>query len=80
MIRYLYASITIAPISVGIRMRSASVPRAVAAAIAVAAAAVFCSLELAGKPPGVPSNPLELRAKNHTLSLTAISSITRTSR
>src|SRR6266704_4623393 len=39
-------------------------------ATAIVAAAVFCSLELKGKPPGLLSNPLELRAKHHTLSLT----------
>jgi suppressor of ftsI len=50
--------------------RLASVPRIAAAVIAAVAAAVFCSLELTGKPPAVLSNPLELRAKNHTLSLT----------
>src|SRR5467141_4549175 len=50
--------------------RLASVPRIAAAAIAVVAAAVFCSLELTGKPPGRISNPPELHAKDHTLSLT----------
>src|ERR1700674_298834 len=50
--------------------RFASVPRIVAAAIAVVAAAVFCSLELTGKPPGRISNPPELHAKDHTLLLT----------
>jgi suppressor of ftsI len=50
--------------------RLASVPRIVPAVIAVVVVAVFCSLELTGKPPAVLSNPLELRAKNHTLSLT----------
>src|SRR5260370_24598603 len=44
--------------------------RIVILAIAIVAAAVFCSLELKGKPPGLLSNPLELRAKHHTLSLT----------
>src|SRR5258707_11645095 len=39
-------------------------------AIAIVVAAVFCSLELKGNPAGPLSNPLELRAKNHTLSLT----------
>src|SRR5258708_37734160 len=38
--------------------------------IAVVVAAVFCSLELKGNPAGPLSNPLELRAKHHTLSLT----------
>src|SRR6266404_6093086 len=50
--------------------RLASVPRIAAAAIAVMAAAVFCSLELTGKPPGRISNPPELHAKDHTLLLT----------
>src|SRR5216683_5590177 len=50
--------------------RFASVPRIAAAAIAVVAAAVFCSLELTGKPPGRISNPPELHAKDHTLLLT----------
>src|SRR6266700_5817944 len=39
-------------------------------AIAIMVAAVFCSLELKGNPAGRLSNPLELRAKHHTLSLT----------
>ncbi len=55
--------------------RLASVPRIAAAAIA--AAAVFCLLELSGKPPGMLSNPPELRAKNHTLSLTLHAGITK---
>src|SRR5437588_2635569 len=50
-------------------LRFAFVPRIAAAAIAVVAA-VFCSLVLKGKPPGLLSNPPELRAKHHTLSLT----------
>jgi suppressor of ftsI len=50
--------------------RFACVARITAAALAVAAAAAFYSLELAGKPPGMLSNPLEFRAKNHILSLT----------
>jgi suppressor of ftsI len=50
--------------------------RIAAAAIAVVAAAIFCSLELTGKPPGVLSNPVELRARNHTLSLTLHAAIT----
>src|SRR5467141_1943477 len=50
--------------------RLASVPRIAAAAIAVVAAAVFCSLELTGKPPGRISNPPELHAIDHTLLLT----------
>jgi suppressor of ftsI len=40
------------------------------AILAIVAAAVFCSLQLKGKPPGLLSNPPELRAKHHTLSLT----------
>src|SRR3984893_12692446 len=55
--------------------RLAYVPRIAAAAIA--AAAVFCLLELSGKPPGMLSNPPELRAKNHTLSLTLHAGITK---
>src|SRR5438309_10254536 len=39
-------------------------------AIAIVAAAVFYSLELKGKPSGPFSNPPELHAKHHTLSLT----------
>jgi suppressor of ftsI len=70
MIRYSYAAVATALVSAAMRMRSASILCAAAAAIAVVAAAVFCSLELAGKPSGMLSNPLELRAKNHTLSLT----------
>ena len=56
--------------------RFASVPRIAAAAIATVAAAAFCSLELVGKPPGLLSNPLELHAKHHTLSLTLHAAIT----
>src|SRR5712672_860115 len=55
--------------------RLPSVPRIAAAAIA--AAAVFCLLELSGKPPGMLSNPPELRSKNHTLSLTLQAGITK---
>src|SRR6266550_8920749 len=40
------------------------------AILAIVAAAVFCSAQLKGKPPGLLSNPPELRAKHHTLSLT----------
>jgi len=50
--------------------RFASVPRIAAAAIAVAAAAVFCPFEFAGNPSFQFLNPPELRAKHHTLSLT----------
>src|SRR5258708_4920834 len=39
-------------------------------AAAIVAAVDFCVLELGGRPAGRPSNPSELRAKNHTLSLT----------
>jgi suppressor of ftsI len=39
-------------------------------AIAFVALVVFCALELTGKPPGLLSNPPQLRAKNHSLSLT----------
>jgi suppressor of ftsI len=39
-------------------------------AIALLVIAVFCSLGLTGKPPGLLSSPPELRAKSHTLSLT----------
>src|SRR6266853_5231788 len=53
----------------------ASLPRI--AAIAIAAAAVFCLFELSAKPPGMLSNPPGLRAKNHTLSLTLHAGITK---
>src|SRR5216683_1390711 len=56
--------------------RFASVPRIAAAAIAIMAAAAFCSVELVGKPQSLLSNPLELRAKHHTLSLTLHAAIT----
>src|SRR5947209_5655124 len=59
--------------------RFASVPRIAAAAIAVIAvmvAVAFFSLQLKGKPPGLLSNPLELHAKHHTLSLTLHAAIT----
>src|SRR3984893_18209716 len=39
-------------------------------AAAIVAAAAFCILELRGRPTGERSNPPELRAKNHSLSLT----------
>ena len=39
-------------------------------AIAFVASVVFCALELTGKPPGLLSNAPQLRAKNHSLSLT----------
>src|SRR5882762_8002341 len=57
--------------------RLASVPRIGAAAIAIAAAAVFCSLELSGNPSGQFPNPPELRAKHHTLSFTLHAGITK---
>ncbi len=50
--------------------RPAPAVRIATLAIAIVAAAVFCSLELKGKPQGRISNPPELRAKHHTLSLT----------
>src|SRR6266436_432315 len=56
--------------------RFASVPRITPAAIAIMAAAAFCSVELVGKPQSLLSNPLELRAKHHTLSLTLHAAIT----
>ena len=49
--------------------RLALIPRIAAAAIAIVAAAVFYLLEVTGSPPKF-SNPPELRAKNHILSLT----------
>src|SRR6266850_7249815 len=55
----------------------ALVPRVAAAAIAIAAAAGFCFLELAGNPSGQFPNPPELRAKHHTLSLTLHAGITK---
>src|SRR5882762_7459622 len=58
-------------------LRFAPVRRLAAAAIATAAAAVFCSIELTGEAPGRISNPLELRATNHTLSLTLHAGITQ---
>src|ERR1700674_2205626 len=39
-------------------------------ALAIGASVVLCSLEMSGKPPGLLSKPPELRAKDHTLSLT----------
>src|SRR6266446_1258487 len=57
--------------------RRASLPRIAAAAIAIAAAAVFCQLELAGNLSSQLPNPPELRAKNHTLSLTLHAGITK---
>src|SRR6266478_690096 len=57
--------------------RRASLPRIAAAAIAIAAAAVFCQLELAGNPSSQLPNPPELRAKHHTLSLALHAGITK---
>src|SRR5258708_27811771 len=57
--------------------RLSSVPRIAAAAIAIAAAAAFCWLELAGNPSGQFPNPPELRAKHHTLSFTLHAGITK---
>jgi suppressor of ftsI len=57
--------------------RLASVPRIAGAAIAIAAAAVFCLLELAGNPSGQVPNPPELWAKHHTLSFTLHAGITK---
>src|SRR5258706_6673394 len=57
--------------------RLSSVPRIAAAAIAIAAAAAFCSLELAGNPSGQFPNPPELRAKHHTLSFTLHAGVTK---
>jgi suppressor of ftsI len=56
--------------------RFASVPRIAATAIAIMAVAAFYSLGVAGKPSGPLSNPLELHAKHHTLSLTLHAAIT----
>src|SRR5713101_6684759 len=50
--------------------RTASALRTVVPAIAIVASVVFWSFELSGKPPSLLLNPPELRAKNHTLSLT----------
>jgi suppressor of ftsI len=56
--------------------RFASVPRIAATAIAIMAVAAFYSLGVAGKPSGPLSNPLELHAKHHTLSLALHAAIT----
>src|ERR1700677_4368310 len=55
--------------------RLTSVPWIAAAAIAIAAA-VFCSLELAGSPSGEFPNPTQLRARHHTLSFTLHAGLT----
>jgi suppressor of ftsI len=60
--------------------RVRSIPRMAAAAIAVAAAAVFCLLELAGNPSDQFPNPPDLRAKHHTLSFTLHARIARDGR
>src|SRR6266852_6533565 len=57
--------------------RLASVPRIGAAAITIAGAAVFCSLELSGNPSGQFPNPPELRAKQHTLSFPLHAGVTK---
>src|SRR6266404_711359 len=57
--------------------RLASVPRIGAAAVAVAAAAVFCSLELSENPSGQFPNPPQLLAKHHTLSFTLHAGVTK---
>src|ERR1700688_1115963 len=58
----------------------ASVPRTAAAAMVIAAAAVFCLIELAGSPSGQGPSPPELRAKHHTLSFTLHAGITKDGR
>jgi suppressor of ftsI len=57
--------------------RFASVARIAAAAIAIAAAAVFWSFELAGNPSGQFPNPPELRAEHHALSFTLHAGVTK---
>src|SRR5580692_11142749 len=57
--------------------RLASVRRTAAAAMVIAAAAVFCLIELAGSPSGQAPSPPELRAKHHTLSFTLHAGITK---
>jgi suppressor of ftsI len=57
--------------------RLASVPRIAAALIALVGAAIFCSLQLAGKPSDRISIPPELHARNHTLSFTLHAGIAR---
>src|SRR6266852_197842 len=56
--------------------RTASALRSVVPAIAIVASVVFWSFELSGKPPSLLLNPPELRAKNHTLSLTLHAALT----
>ena len=57
--------------------RLASVPRIGAAAVAIAAAAVFCSLELSENPSGQFPNPPQLLAKHHSLSFTLHAGVTK---
>src|SRR5882762_10454591 len=57
--------------------RLASVPRIGAAAVAIAAAAVFCSLELSENPSRQFPNPPQLLAKHHTLSFTLHAGVTK---
>jgi len=51
-------------------LRTATSLRTTIPAIAIMAVAVVSSLGMAGEPPKLLPNPLELRARNHTLSLT----------
>jgi suppressor of ftsI len=57
--------------------RIASALRTAIPALAIVAPMVFCSLEMTGEPPGLLSNPPELFAKNHALSLTLHAAIAR---
>src|SRR5277367_5065470 len=50
--------------------------RTTISAVAILAIAAVCSVAIRGNPPEPLSNPLELRAKNHTLSLTLHAGIT----
>jgi suppressor of ftsI len=56
--------------------RIASAMRIAVPAIAIVASVVLWSFDLSGKPPSLLLNPPELRAKNHTLSLTLHAAIT----
>ncbi|MGB7727197.1 MAG: multicopper oxidase family protein [Candidatus Acidiferrum sp.] len=56
--------------------RTAPSLRTTISAFAILAIAVVCSLAIRGNPPELFSNPPELRAKNHVLSLTLHASIT----
>ena len=51
--------------------------RTTISAVAILAIAVVCSVAIRGNPPEPLSNPFELRAKNHTLSLTLRAGIAR---